>query len=127
LKRHVSFFDAMSAAAAAVLMSFVIWQDFDPRLVVFFILALAAAELFIVFRWRLSIACMHCGFDPVLYKKKPELAAQRVRMHLERRRQDPLFAFAPTPKLPVIIKKVETSGPASKASRRSSLPTQPNP
>jgi len=99
--------------AAAVLLSFAIHQDFDPRAVVYFIVALALGELFVIFRWRLSIACPRCGFDPVLYKKAPERAAARVKRFLDLRREDPLFALAPGPKLPVVVKRRGQERPAA--------------
>ncbi len=87
------------------LVSFIVWQDFDPRLVIFFVAAIIVAEIFIVVRWRFSIACRHCGFDPVLYKKKPELAAERVRAYYGERMEDPMSIFSPPPKLPMLIRK----------------------
>jgi len=104
-KRHISAFDVFLALVASLLLSFIVWQDFDPRLVIFFALSLVVAELFVVFRWRMSIACPKCGFDPVLYKKKPELAALRVKAHYTERLEDPMSVFAPPPKLPVLIRK----------------------
>lgn len=107
-KKHVSGFDVFLAAVAAALMSLLVWQDLDPRAVVFFALGIGFAEIFVLFRWRLSIACPHCGFDPVMYKKNPKVAAERVKEHVDRRRKDPMSAFTPPPKLPVIVKKASS-------------------
>ena len=104
-KRHVSATDVFLSLLASALLSFIVWQDFDPRVVVFFASSLVIAELFIVFRWRMSIACPKCGFDPVLYKKKPELAALRVKAFYTERAEDPLSLFSSPPKLPVLIRK----------------------
>jgi hypothetical protein len=104
-KKHVAFVDVALCAVAALLLGFTIHQDFDPRAVVFFVIALVLSELFVIFRWRLSIACPHCGFDPVLYKRAPEKAAERVKRFLDLRRQDPLAALAPAPKLPTVVKR----------------------
>ncbi len=104
-KRHVSAFDVALSAVASLLMSFIIWQDFDPRLIMFFVVSIIAAEVFVLVRRRFSIACPHCGFDPILYKKKPELAAQRVKAHYGERMEDPMSIFAPPPKLPTLIRK----------------------
>jgi hypothetical protein len=86
-------------------VSFIFFQDFDPMLVVFFAISVVVSELFINFRWRFSIACPKCGFDPVLYKKKPELAALRVKAYYGERMEDPMSIFSPPPKLPTIIRK----------------------
>lgn len=104
-KRHVGVADVVLCAAASTLVSFVIHQDFDPRAVVFFAIALALSELFVIFRWRLSIPCPHCGFDPVLYKKAPEQAAARVKRFLDLRREDPLAGLSPALKLPAVVKR----------------------
>jgi hypothetical protein len=105
LKRHVSVVDIFLSALTAALVSLILWQSFDPRAVVFFALGLGLAEVFIMIRWRMSISCPHCGFDPVLYKRKPEMAAAKVRKFLDQRREDPLSAFSPPPKLPNVVKK----------------------
>jgi len=97
--------DAGLCFLSAVLFGVIIWQDFDPRAIVLFAIGLGLSELFVIFRWRLSIVCPHCGFDPVLYKKAPESAAKRVKGYLETRRQDPLMALSPAPKLPMLIKR----------------------
>jgi hypothetical protein len=109
-KRHISALDAFLAAITSLLMSFVIWQTFDPRAALFFAFCLGIGEMFILLRWRLSIACPHCGFDPVLYKKNREAAAERVKTHMRNRRDDPLSIFNPPPKLPVLVKKVGANG-----------------
>lgn len=108
LKRHISLVDVLLAAGASVLLGFIVWQDLDPRALMFFAFGLGVAEVFIQVRWRLSIACPHCGFDPVLYKRNREKAAERVKAFLEIRREDPMSVFSPL-NLPVVKK------PASKA------------
>lgn len=104
-KKHLSLVDASLALVASFALMFVVWQDFDPRVFVLVGASLCITELFISFRWRLSIACRRCGFDPVLYKKSPEQAATRVKAHMERSKEDPLSLFNPPPQLPVIRKK----------------------
>lgn len=102
VKKHVSILDVALAAASALLISFIIFQDLDPRAVVFFAVCIAVTEVFITFRWRFSIACPHCGFDPVVYKKAPDRAVSRVKAHMKLRRENPLSAFSPPPQLPTI-------------------------
>lgn len=104
-KRHVSATDVFLSLVASALLSFIAWQDIDPRMVVFFVLAVVVSELFVTFRWRFSIACSKCGFDPVLYRKKPELAVQRVKAFYAEKANDPLSVFAPPAKLPVLVRK----------------------
>ncbi|MCB9026839.1 MAG: hypothetical protein H6625_11010 [Bdellovibrionaceae bacterium] len=65
---------------------FIIWQTFEPVVLVFFVIYLAIAEVFIQIRWRLSVVCPHCSFDPVIYIKNPELACQKVKNRLDLRK-----------------------------------------
>ena len=101
------------AALSSALLSLIVWQELDPRMVVFFALGLGFAELFVTFRWRLTIACPKCGFDPVLYKRKPDLAAARVKEYYKRKMEDPLSVFAPPPRLPVVV-KTKKEGPPTR-------------
>lgn len=117
LKKHLSLVDGVFAIAASVSLMLVIWQDFDPRVFVFVGASLCVTEVFIGIRWRLSIACTRCGFDPVLYKKNPELAAERVRAHMERAKEDPISLFNPPPKLPT-VKKSKKAGEPTRLSIR---------
>ena len=119
-KKHVSTIDAIMALFATGLLSFLIWQDFDPRSVILFVASLGIAEFFIVFRWRLSVSCPHCGFDPVVYKKNRQLAADRVKAHMDRRRQDPLWVLTPPPKLPTIVRVRPAAPGATRSERRAS-------
>ncbi len=111
-KRHLSLVDAAMAVVASVSLMLVIWQDFDPRVFVFVGLSLCITEMFIGFRWRLSISCRRCGFDPVLYKKNPDNAAAVVRAHMERSKEDPMSLFNPPPKLPSVKKAKKASEPS---------------
>ena len=78
------------------------WGAFDPRVLVIMAVFLAMTETFIQIRWRLSVACKQCGFDPVLYVKEPEKAAQKVSLHLQNRREDPKYLLAKPLNLPTI-------------------------
>ncbi len=46
------------------------------------------AEAFIKIRWRVHMPCKSCGFDPVIYVKNPQKAAQLVTEYMDRRSQD---------------------------------------
>jgi hypothetical protein len=119
LKRRSSLVDVVLAAVAAAALSLLLWQDFDPRAIGLFAVGLGLSEFFIAMRWRLSLPCPHCGFDAVLYKRDQAAAAERVRLRLEARKQDPAAWLAPLPRLPTIIKKAE---PSKKAAERAARP-----
>lgn len=101
-KRNISLWNIVASVFVAVLMMMVFWQGYDPRVFVFFAFSLAVAEIFVQFRWRLSIPCRVCGFDPVLYLKNPEAAAAKVKIRLDERKQDPGKALARPLNLPTL-------------------------
>jgi hypothetical protein len=70
-------------------ISFLIWRTWDPKSLLFFVVAVMIAESFIKVRWRVHMVCRSCGFDPVVYVKNPQKAADLVKDYLERRSQDP--------------------------------------
>ncbi len=74
------------------------WGGFDGR--VFLILAalLVGTEILLVVRWRIYIVCSKCGFDPVLYIKDPDLAAERVSEFMVKYDVEPEFELLPNPK-----------------------------
>lgn len=126
VNKHVSFFDVVGSAIAAVTLGLLIWQDFDPRSLVLFAGALLVAEIFVLFRRRFSLICDRCGFDPLVYRKNPAVAAKRVREFLDRRREDPLASLMSQPNLPVLFKRAEN--PIKKAAQeriRTSIKTSP--
>jgi glutaredoxin len=62
-------------------MSFVLmyglWQGLDGRVTLIFAISIIVAEVFVYMRWRLSVRCPHCHFDPLLYKSnRPKLVQQ---------------------------------------------------
>jgi hypothetical protein len=61
------------------------------------------AELFVHLRWRMSLICHECGFDPLIYKTHPAKAAEKVRVTLERRSKDPRAYLKPPLKIPVKV------------------------
>lgn len=79
-----------------------LWSVFDPRVLVIFAIFLGITETFIQIRWRLSVSCKQCGFDPVLYVKEHDKAAEKVTAHLKKRRLDPKYLLARPLNLPTI-------------------------
>lgn len=80
--------------------SFLIWREYNPKSLLFFVVAVMLAEVFVKIRWRLHMTCRACGFDPVLYVKAPERAAEKVRDFLDRRKEDPDFLLKKPLNLP---------------------------
>ncbi len=95
----------IASALASIVVMFAIWQQYDPRVMIVFVVCLAFAEVFVKIRWRLSVVCRQCGFDPVLYLRKPEVAAEKVKDQLALRKQDPKYLLAKPLNLPSIPAK----------------------
>lgn len=76
------------------------WQRWDLRASYVFVTCLTIIEISTRFRWRLSLICRQCGFDPLLYLKNPAQAAQTVKNFLDRRKLDPRFLNAPSINIP---------------------------
>lgn len=104
LKKNINLFNIFASAAGAGILMYTIWQEFDPRVCLLFVAFLAVSEIFVQIRWRLTIVCRQCGFDPVLYVKEPQLAAAKVKAQLARRKEDPRFILSRPLNLPVVSK-----------------------
>lgn len=120
-KKNISFMNIIASALASVVLMFAIWQEYDPRVMIVFVVCLAISEVFVKIRWRLSVVCRQCGFDPVLYVKQPELAVQKVKAQLDLRKQDPKYLLAKPLNLPAIpaekAKALENKGKGRLVSR----------
>ena len=106
-KKHISLANALLALVASLVVMLGIWQKLDPRGLVLFVLFLAIAEMFIQIRWRLTLACPFCGFDPILYLRNPEKAADKVKVRLNKARESSILLSAHNPwtHLKPVVKK----------------------
>jgi hypothetical protein len=82
VKKSISWTNVVLSFFAASLLMFSIWQRLEARMVIFFVIFLAVSEVFVRLRWRMSMPCPHCGFDPVLYKTDREETVRKVTEHL---------------------------------------------
>jgi hypothetical protein len=96
-KVHVGWTDVLSCAVLAFLLVLIFWQTPDPRGFLLFACLLGVFEFAIQIRWRLSVSCQYCGFDPLLYKRSRPKAAEKVKEHLDRRRADPNHVLSTQP------------------------------
>lgn len=95
----------------SIIFTYLVWGEFHfIGLVVFSLLAMMA-EVIHRLRWRNSIKCKGCGFDPVMYKNNPEQAAATVKTQLAQRKLDPLYMLRSQPKIKPIIRKVKNYRP----------------
>jgi hypothetical protein len=110
-KKHVNIFELFMFAGVGAIVTYLVWQDFHIAGAMIFVVLASAAEWVHRLRWRYSIKCKHCGFDPLLYKVNPEEAAKTVKAFLANRKKDPLYMLKPQPRIKPIIKKVKDYRP----------------
>lgn len=94
LKAHISAFDVVICALAGLLVVSPLAGGFDARGLGLGAIFVGIAEVFVGLRHRMSVKCGRCGFDPIIYRKSQERAAEIVRQHLERRAQNPAHLLA---------------------------------
>lgn len=98
-KKHIDLTNVLASSALSGVVSVAFYGQLDPRALLFFCLVTALGESFIYFRWRLSLVCRLCGFDPVVYKRSPAAAAARVRAFFEEQIANPKFQLSKSPLL----------------------------
>ena len=76
------------------------WGTWHLQAIPILLISLFLSELLTHFRWRLALICRQCGFDPLIYKKNPRLAASKVKAYLVRRKTESGFLLAPAINLP---------------------------
>lgn len=106
-KKHVSLTNVLAASFLATTLTYAYFGGPDPRGVTMFCIFVGIAEIFVYSRWRMSMSCNLCGFDPVIYKRSPEAAAQKVRAFYEEKSRDPQFYLSRSPLLEIQRKKAE--------------------
>ncbi len=106
LKKEVSIFDVMILLAVTALLAFAIWEGPDLRSLVIFSGLAFVLQVFLRIRYRESVKCPHCGFDPILYKKSPQKAADGVNQFIALRKDNPQFMLRPKPHIkPIYLGK----------------------
>lgn len=101
-KKRMGVLNLLLAALSTWVFMMVVWKQFDPKAIIVFAFFLLLAEVFIQMRWRMSLSCRHCGFDPVLYLKDTTKAVEKVKLHLEKRKQDPKHLLTRPLDLPAV-------------------------
>lgn len=113
-KKHVSFLELFVFAFLSIIFTALVWNEFHFIGLFVFAVFAATSEFVHRMRWRGSVKCKGCGFDPVLYRSAPDLAATIVKDRLALRKQDPLYMLKPQPKIKPILRKVKKYHPPSK-------------
>lgn len=111
-KQHVVLKELAVFSFVSVVFTFLVWGEFHFAGLLVFAVLTTTAELIHRMRWRASVKCKACGFDPVIYKNNPEQAAALVKTQLAARKVDPLYMLKPQPKIKPVIRKVKDYKPS---------------
>lgn len=98
----------------SIIFTYLLWGDFHYIGLLLFTLLTITAELTHRMRWRSSVNCRGCGFDPILYKANPSQVAANVKEKLAQRKSDPLYMLKSQPKIKPVIRKVKNYRPPAK-------------
>jgi hypothetical protein len=106
-KKGISLINIFAAAVTATTIMLALWQDFNVRVIVIFVMVLALTEVLIQMRWRMSLVCPHCGFDPILYINDRKQACEKVKVHLDNRMKKPSILLSRNAKLNLPYRRPE--------------------
>lgn len=108
LKKEVSVFDIALLFFMTGLFAYAIWGGPDLRSLLIFAGSIFVMQVALRMRYRESVKCPHCGFDPILYKRNHKQAAMKVRSFLEKRKENPEYMLKPQPNIkPIYLSKEE--------------------
>lgn len=107
-RRRLGILNILAALAGAMAFNYLFRHQIDPIVGVIFIGNLFVIETAIQIRWRMSLICHECGFDPVIYKRNPELACQMVKNKIDIRKSDTIK----TTFYPLMLPKRKESKPS---------------
>lgn len=121
MKSHVSVFDVVLCTFAGLLVMSPFVDAIDPRGVAIGAMFIGVAEIFVGLRHRISLKCARCGFDPVIYRKSQEKAAQLVREHIAKRDLNPANLLSDP-----VVAAGRRSADVKKRARNSRRPQNPD-
>lgn len=97
--KHLTYMEVLGLVILSLILTYAIYQSLDLRGLLFIGVFLLIGELFSQLKWRASMVCRNCGFDPVVYVRDPEQAGLKIKAFLERRSESPEHLLRP----PVIV------------------------
>jgi hypothetical protein len=105
--KNLSLVDVTGLVFLGIICTYAVYKNLDPRGLFFVIILLLAGEAFAQAKWRVSMICSNCGFDPIVYVRSPEQAGLKVKAFLDKRADSPEHLLRPPVVLPL---KKETKG-----------------
>lgn len=106
-KRNLSLVMVIGLVLLGIVVTYALYHTLDSRGLLFIGVFLLVGEVFSQLRWRASMICRNCGFDPVLYVKEPKAAGLKIKAFLEMRKDSPEHLLRPPVYLPKAKKKGE--------------------
>ena len=104
--KHLGLADILGLIFLSIIGTYVIFKNLDPRGLFFVGVFLLIGEIFAQVKWRTSMVCRNCGFDPVIYVRSPEQAGLKIRAFLDTRAESPAHLL----RLPVSLPKKTEKG-----------------
>lgn len=108
--KHLGLLDILGLVLLGIICTFVVFKSLDVRGLGFIGVLLLIGEGFAQAKWRTSMVCRNCGFDPVIYVKSPEQAGLKIKAFLEARAESPAHLLRP----PVVLPKKTEKAPKGK-------------
>jgi hypothetical protein len=105
--QHLSLLDVVGLVFFGIICTYASVRSLDHRGLLIIGILLVMGEAFLRVKWRVSMICRNCGFDPVLYVRNPEQAGLKIKAFLDKRAESPEHLL----RLPVILptRKEKTS------------------
>ncbi len=93
--KYLNHFGVLGIIIFSYVLTLAIWDQTDIRGLFILGLCLLLAEGFTQLRWRQSMICHNCGFDPVIYVKDKNLASVKIKDFMKMRDDDPKYILKP--------------------------------
>lgn len=103
--KHLSLVDILGLVFLGIIATYAVFKSLDPRGLFFVSFLLIIGEAFAQAKWRTSMICRNCGFDPVIYIQNPEQAGLKIKAFLDTRAESPEHLLRPPVPLPKKIVK----------------------
>jgi len=87
--KHMNLVDILGLVVLGITITYAVYKSLDPRGLFFIAILLIVAEAFAQTKWRASMLCRNCGFDPVVYVRNPEQAGLKIKAFLDKRAESP--------------------------------------
>src|SRR4051794_552573 len=84
-KRHLGVLDSLFLCVMSLLVQYVYLEQQPFSCLYLAAILMAVSEIFFQLRWRVLMACPYCGFDPLLYLKRPDQATAKVKETVARK------------------------------------------